>query len=76
MTNEQRLQCELTHLLGLCRPPTTLNWRPYCRAKADALAAREPAVFADLPRLLEAGLRDLSARIQQARSTNEPEKSR
>lgn len=56
MTDPERLQCELTHPLGLCRPPTTLNWRPYCRAKAEALAAKEPAVFADLPRLLEAGL--------------------
>lgn len=34
-----------------------------------------PAVFADLPRLLEAGLRDLSKSTPQARSTNEPEKS-
>lgn len=33
-----------------------------------------PAVFADLPRLLEAGLRDLSKSTLQVRSTNEPEK--
>lgn len=58
MTDPERLQCELTHLLNLCAPPLTVNWRPYCRAKAEALAARDP-VFADLPRLLEAGLRDL-----------------
>ena len=72
MTDPERLQTELRHLLNLCAPPLTLNWRPYCRAKASALAAAEPGVFADLPRLLEAGLRDLKPCIPSQPSTDQP----
>lgn len=75
MTDGQRLQCELTHLLNLCAPPFTAGWRPYCRAKAGALAAQEPAVFADLPRLLEEGLSSSKPSTPVQPSTNEPEKS-
>lgn len=73
MTNDQRLQTELTHMIGLCEPPYTLNWRPYCRAKASALAKTEPDVFASLPRMLDQRLSDLSRNSLTAESTAEQE---
>lgn len=75
MTPDQRLQTELTHLLNLCAPPFTRGWWPYCKAKAAALAAQEPRVFAELPRLLEEGVRSLSKSTQTAPSIGAQEKS-
>lgn len=73
MTDPERLQCELKHLLNLCAPPLTAYWEPVAKRKAVILAEWDKA-YADLPRLLEVGLRGLSKSTPQARSTNEPEK--
>lgn len=74
MTDEQRLQCELKHLLNLCRPPLTAYWEPVATRKAAMLAQWDKA-YAELPALLAKGLRDLSKSTSTAASTAEPEKS-
>ena len=44
-------QTELAHLLTLLHPPCQ-TWTDYAEWKADGLARKYPATYADLPRLL------------------------
>jgi hypothetical protein len=46
------METELTHLVSLMQPPFREQWKAYCWAKANALAASSPADYADLPAAL------------------------
>ena len=62
MTNTERLQTELDHLIWLMAPPYLDAWRPYCWAKANAMADADPEVFAQLPRMLKEAMQTVSNR--------------
>lgn len=63
MTDPERLQCELTHLLNLCRPPLTAYWEPVATRKAVILANWDKA-YAELPALLAKGLTGMKEQSQ------------
>lgn len=70
MTDEQRLQTELRHLLNLCAPPLTAYWEPVATRKAVILAEWDKA-YAELPALLAKGLRDLKQSTTTPGSTGQ-----
>lgn len=44
------LEEELTHLINLMSDPYREHWKAYAWAKANALAAHDPANYATFPR--------------------------
>lgn len=69
MTPEQRLSRALAHFLWMLEPPYTKACWHHCKHRADAMAAKEPSVYADLPRMLEEGLKGLRQSTSTAAST-------
>lgn len=59
MTNEMRLQTELSHLLDLLDPPLPA-WSEFVERKANALAAMNPDVYQALPEMLRAAMQTIS----------------
>lgn len=68
MTPDQRLQDALQWLLHLMSDHPR-GWWHHCKHRAQELADQEPRVFAELPRLLEEGVRSLSKSGLDRRST-------
>ncbi len=73
MTDPERLQWHLGFYLSILRSPFRAGWRDEIWRRAKELA-KEPAL-ADLPRLLEAGLRELRQSTSTAGSTGAQEPS-
>lgn len=73
MTNAQRLQTELTHLLRLLNPPLPA-WEEFVERKANALAAMSPDVYQALPEMLRAA-RSSNRSTSTAGCSGEQEKS-
>lgn len=55
MTNSERLQTELEHLLRLVDPPLQA-WLDFVDRKAEALAKMHPDVYQALPEMLRAAM--------------------
>lgn len=54
--NNESLQYELTHLVGLAAAPYREYWTAYVKAKAKGLAKHYPEEYSQLPQMLEKAL--------------------
>lgn len=54
--NQDSLEYELTHLMGLAAPPYRACWVEYVTVKAKLLAKHYPEEYSTLPALLKAAL--------------------